>query len=508
MPQNYKKKIYILGGICLFLLAVTLVLSQGMGKRQILKQKAFTASGPVTLSLSPGSGNITQTGTTVLVQMTSSVSKQIMGAEVVLQLDADAASRFEVSSAACSSTFPYPAQAPSASGNRVTLTCSVNGGSPAVNLGAATLGSFLLKAKTGASAGTGIISFVSANLPEAGGTFVDLSRSGTSGTFTIASAGTVTPTPTLTQTPTPTVTPGGPTATPTATLTPTVTPGGPTLSPTPTCQPGAWDVNGCRRCLSNSVWTAACSDFGRWGNPVPTPNDREASITTYCNCARECYTGTTTPIPSPCRLPDCDDRVPPAIPVVPANALSCSPGRVVTPIPSGSPTRYFDIHYTFNPVTTDSGCSGLPASPYFVQMADNSLFTNPQGGFVSQQQTPIYFAWDLVGGRYVYIRVRTIDRYNNQSGWSEVRSVRLNTTNCAVPTSTPTQGACITCPAGRPAHNLGNANCNYAIDRTDLNLWVNRHSSADFNCNGQVDRDDLSKWIANFGTRTPTPTPR
>lgn len=227
MEKELKKKIYILAGIILFFLALVIILNK-LPERKILRKRA--AGGPVTLSLSPASGNILAAGTTINIVMVSSTAKNVRAGEIVLQLDANAVNLFNISGVECSGSFPSSAFR-SVTGNRISLSCYRPGGTEPITLGATptVFASFVLSPKATASPGTGIISFVSAIIPESE-TYVDLYGSGISGTYTLPGAVSPSPTatiePTRPVTPTATPTPTGPTATPTLTLTPMPTPSG------------------------------------------------------------------------------------------------------------------------------------------------------------------------------------------------------------------------------------------------------------------------------------------
>ena len=70
------------------------------------------------------------------------------------------------------------------------------------------------------------------------------------------------------------------------------------------------------------------------------------------------------------------------------------------------------------------------------------------------------------------------------------------------PTNTPAAGAC-SCPAGKPAKNKGNTNCDDKIDGVDFEIWREEFlgsrttQSADFNCDSKIDGVDFEIWREN-----------
>lgn len=240
MPTDFKKRVLVLGSLCLLFLGLIITLSV-LPSTQVWRQRAV-GTNEVRLQLNPASRNLVRgESLTVKVELNSTVAKIINTAGVDLQFDQNV---FTVSGVACDANFPGEAKV-EVSGNKIYLSCFRLG---STNLGLVantptSLGQFILQVKEAAPVGSSSLAFIRSYIADYE-TAADLSNQGEAGSYTIAlgtatatltPGATATPTqPAATATPTQPAAPGA-TATPTqpaATATPTqpASPGTPVLN--------------------------------------------------------------------------------------------------------------------------------------------------------------------------------------------------------------------------------------------------------------------------------------
>ena len=225
------------------------------------------------------------------------------------------------------------------------------------------------------------------------------------------------------------------------------------------CQEGDWDPLMCMECRGGQ-WVEPC-------NPVPS------DLACYCNCYPEdkelCGGDNPTATPPPANTPTPSDPTP------------TSGGN--TPTPS-DPTA------TPPPANTPTPPSGTICDP---TCGTCGVRRNGSCGIEFGNNDCCHMA--CVGGSCQYINgVGAWDCYS--CGFPTPTPTRPPT---SIPTNTPTPDAC-SCPVGKPAKALGNANCDTLVNTADYAIWLSEYQgtvttkTADFNCDTKIDGIDFEFW--------------
>jgi len=134
-------------------------------------------------------------------------------------------------------------------------------------------------------------------------------------------------------------------------------------------------------------------------------------------------TATVTPLPTPTLT---IDTSPPPVPNE----------RVFTCKLSGTNggINNYQVRYVWNAVS-DIGTAGMHPYGYWSQISTKADFSVvPQPGWYNSWDDQLQRTSDIafVENTTLYARIRTRDLYDNQSAWSEISSLVLNTSNCIV----------------------------------------------------------------------------
>ena len=182
-------------------------------------------------------------------------------------------------------------------------------------------------------------------------------------------------------------------------------------------------------CSDTSTLTVA----GPTLTPTRTPTRTPTPIATATRTPTPLFTPTRTPTPV------CVDTTAPPVPLTdpPAYGPTC----IFDSTSDG--VNYYRVGFSWSAVT-DTGCSGMSATPYWSQISTSSIFSTVpdwlNGWTTGTSRASTAPAGIFAQGTTVYFHVRSRDAFNNQSAWSARVNRVVNAANCSgiPPTPTPT----------------------------------------------------------------------
>lgn len=206
-------------------------------------------------------------------------------------------------------------------------------------------------------------------------------------------------------------------------------------------------------------------------------------------------------------------------------------------------TQKFDLIYSWEK-PADEGCSGLNDFPYWAQISKKTNFSSVLNYNNWDKKTSIKLT-NLEAGDVFFAHVKSRDKANNQSDWTEIKSLTINCQNCGdclvltptilpspintpnpitetpAPSFIPTQpfsptptltlgDICTPYSVTCPKKTMGDANCDCQVNKTDKENWLKEYEKTikgsaadlkcDFNNDKKVDLLDYGILRKNYGS--------